>query len=605
MSRHRLRRHYEPPVPAALATIARKGAAYSGLAMFLVQAVSLVSTLIIARLLSPAEVGLYAAGTILAGFITVFADGGLQSALVQRQTDVEDAADTAFYATLGTGLVTSTVALLCAPLVGWLFDNPDAATIAAVTSGMLLMHAMTNVPDGLMMRRFNFKRRLIIDPSKAVVYGAVTITFASLGYGVWALVIGNYASMAVWLIGTWVLARWRPGLGYASVKLWREMAKFAYPLVGWSVSSLTRDAVQTALMGRVLGEAALGQYRYGNRLGSIPSQVVVQVGSFVIFPAFSRMSGEPERFRRGFFRALRWIWFASIPLAGLLLALGQPAVVVLLGEQWADAGLLLMALAGVGACAALQEVSGEAMKGAGQSQRLNYLAAVELVVGIALLVLLLPFGLLGVGLSVLGMELAVAVTALALARSVVGFTAGQLVRALAPATVAAAVATAVVAPLEHLVARSAEQGTLIGALQLVGLTILFGLVYLLTIRFTDRSLLDELRSGLRSMLARRRAAGTDDDSDDDDDEDSDDDPGLDGSGADSETEVIETGLGRVDLRKAPDGRAGNGRPGGGQALPALWPGPVETTTPIPRRSPLRPMTTRGHQPMTTPAYRRT
>lgn len=504
MSRHRLRRHYEPPVPAALAGVARRGAAYSGLAMIMVQVVSLLSTLVIARLLSPEEVGLYAAGTILAGFITVFAEGGLRGALIQRQQDVEDAADTVFYATLVTGVATSLIALAAAPLVGMLFDNPDAATIAAVTSGMLLMHALTNVPDGLMMRRFNFKRRLIIDPAKAVVYGVVTIFFAASGYGVWALVIGNYAAMAVWLIGTWALARWRPGLGYSSFALWRELTRFAYPLVGWSLSSLTRDAVQTALLGRVLGEAALGQYRYGRRLGNIPSQAVVQIGSFVIFPAFSRMAGEPERFRRGFFRALRWIWFGSVPLTGLLFALGQPSVVVLLGERWREAGLLLMAMAGVGACVALQEVAGEAMKGAGQSHRLNYLAVIELVVGIGLLVALLPFGLVGVGLSIFGMELVIAVTALGLARSVVGFTAGELVKALLPAGFATVAAVAVVAPFEYLVAHSAERSTLVGFAQLLGLTLVFGIVYLLALRVLDPSLVAELRSGARTVLARGR-----------------------------------------------------------------------------------------------------
>ncbi|HVL84512.1 MAG TPA: oligosaccharide flippase family protein [Pseudonocardia sp.] len=510
MARHRRRRRrYEPSRQGSLAGIARRGAALSGLTLVLVQMISVGSTLAIARLLSPAEVGLYAAGTVLSGFIIVFTEGGLRQALVQRQEDIEDAADTVFYTTAATGVLLSLLALATAPLVGLVFDNPDAAKIAAVTSGMFLLHALMNVPNGLMLREFAFKRRLIIDPTKAVVYGVVTIAFAALGYGVWALVIGNYASLAAWLIGSWILAKWRPGQGNPSVRLWREMSRFAYPLVGWSLSSLTRDAVQTALLGRGLGEAALGQYRYGRRLGDIPKQAVVQIGSFVIFPAFSRMAGEPERFRRGFFRALRWIWLGAVAMAGLLLALGQPAVLVLLGEQWRAAGVVLMAISGVGACVALQEVAGEAMKGAGRSQRLNYLSVLELVVGIGLLLALLPLGLLGVGLAVLGMELTIAVTAMALARSVVGFTGRELVRALLPALVAAAAAVAAIATLDRLVVRSGERGTMLGVLALLGLSVLYGLVYLLALRLLDRSVVKDLLSGVRRILTRRGAGATD------------------------------------------------------------------------------------------------
>lgn len=578
MGRHRKRLRYEPPAPRALARVARRGAALSGLTLVLVQAISLGSTLALARLLTPEEVGLYAAGTVLAGFIIVFTEGGLRNALVQRERDVEDAADTVFYATFATGILLSLLALAAAPLVGLLFGNPAATQIAAVTSGMFLMHALTNVPDALMMRRFNFKRRLIIDPAKAVVYGAVTIAFAAMGYGVWALVIGNYASLATWLIGTWALAHWRPGLGYPSVRVWREMARFAYPLVGWSLSALTRSAVQTALIGRVLGEAALGQYRYGRRLGELPGQAVVQVGSFVIFPAFSRMAGEPERFRRGFFRALRWIWFGTVPLAGLLLTLGQPAVVVLLGERWREAGLLVVAMAGVGACTALQEVAGEAMKGAGRSQRLNYLAVIELVVGVGLLVALLPLGLLGVGLAVFGMELVIAVVALVLARSVVGFPGRALIGSLLPAFAATVMAAAVVGPLEHLLVHSDRHGAAVGFVLLLGQTILFGLVYLLALRILDPTIITELIRGARRYLARRRSAGHSEGAEDTGDGEADDGADADGAAAQVEGDQPERGAG-------PDPEATAAT----SPLPARLrgvapePGAVEATTPLTAR----------------------
>lgn len=501
------RHHQEPDASAGLAGVARRGAAVSAVTLVLVQVISLASTLAIARVLSPQEVGLYAAGTILSGFLVVFAAGGMKVAVVQRQADVEDAVDSAFYATLGTGLLVTLAALAAAPLVGRLFGNPDAGTIAAVTSGMLLMQALTNVPDGLMMRRFNLRRRLIIDPLRSVTFGVVTIVFAVMGYGVWSLVIGNYASMAVWLVGTWALARWRPGLGAPSWRLWREMARFAYPLVGWGLSFRIRESVQTALLGRGLGEAALGQYRYGKRLGDLPAQAVVQVGSFVILPAFSRMIAEPERLRRAFLRSLRVFWLAAVPLSGMLLAFGQSAVVILLGERWAAAGDLLVALSLIGALVALQQVAGEAIKAAGRSQLLHYVSVVELVVGIGLVAALLPLGLLGVGLAVTGTALALTVVMLVLARPVVGFRGRDVARALVPGGAAAALAVGLLGPLEWFVVRAGDRTILIGLLLLVGLSIAFALVYLLALRLFDPALSRELDAGIRRVVARRRGRG--------------------------------------------------------------------------------------------------
>ena len=86
-----------------LSTTVRRGAAISAVTLGLVQVVSLVQTLILARLLSPEEIGLFAAGTVLSGFLIGFSEGGLRGALIQREDRVTDAADTVFWATVGTG----------------------------------------------------------------------------------------------------------------------------------------------------------------------------------------------------------------------------------------------------------------------------------------------------------------------------------------------------------------------------------------------------------------------------------------------------------------------------------------------------------------------
>lgn len=472
----------------------------------LVQGTSLVSTLVLARLLSPEEVGTYAAGTVLAGFLTVFAEGGLRAALIQRDTgpdgSIEDAANTVFWATALTGLGMSLLALAASPVVAAVFRSEQAGEIAAVSAGMLVLHGLTNVPDGLMQRRFNFRRRLIVDPLRSVVFGVVAIVCAAAGMGVYALLVGNYASLVCWVLGTWLLARWRPGRGRASYRLWREMARFAYPLVIQNVVRNVRGSAQTALIGRGLGEGALGQYRYGRRLGELPGTAVVEIGSYVLFPAFSRLAGEPERFRRAFLRTLRWVWFGAAPVTALVVALGESATVVLLGERWQPAGQFLVAMAGYGAGVAVQAVALEVIRGSGRSTLLNRVSAVQLVLGVGLVFAVVPYGLVAVGLAISASQILVAVLVVVLARMVLPFTVRELARLLVPPAVGALAALAVVGPLEWFVGQAAQRGTLAGLAVLLGETLLFGVLYLAAMRLLEAAAVAQLVAGARRGLRR-------------------------------------------------------------------------------------------------------
>ena len=93
-------------------------------------------------------------------------------------------------------------------------------------------------------------------------------------------------------------------------------------MLGYVVDS-GRELVETALVGRVLSPTALGHYRYGRKLATLPGAAVIEVFSYVLFPAFSRIAEDAVRFRTAFLRALAMIWCAACPLAGLLVASGS------------------------------------------------------------------------------------------------------------------------------------------------------------------------------------------------------------------------------------------------------------------------------------------
>jgi O-antigen/teichoic acid export membrane protein len=492
--------------PSGLSGVLKRGVGYSAIGVVVCQIVVIVQTIALGRILGPEEVGVFTAGSVLMGFLLVFSQGTLAQALIQREDDIEDAANTVLVVTFTSGLLLGIGVLIASPLIGNLFHNARAGQISAATSGLVLLYLCVSVPEALMQREFRFKQRMIIQPAAKIAFAAVSILFAVLGYGAWAMVVGSYASITTLLVLSWWMAKWRPFRGRFSVRIWREMAVFSLPLLFDHIAFSIRDSFQQVLLGRRLGTADLGQYRYGSQMATMPAMAIVEIFGYLLFPAFARISADSTRFRDAFLRALGWTWFATLPIGALLVVAGQPAAVLLLGNEWRPAGTAAMAMAGVPVGAALNALGVTAIKGAGRVSLVNWLSALGLVLHLPLVVLLLPFGLVGVGIGLSVTFLVCGIVSILLARSVVGASFRDVVACLAPSTAAAFVAFAVVFPFEHLVVRSDQHFEPIGLASVVADCLLFGLIHIGVLRLVSPSRYRAVRSFAEPAVMRLAAS---------------------------------------------------------------------------------------------------
>ena len=492
-------------VSGGLAGVLKRGAAMAAVGVVISQTVTIVQTIALGRLLGPEEIGVFTAGSVLVGFFVVFAHGALSQALIHRETDIEDAANTALVVTFVAGLLLGLLLLAASPLVGAIFHSPRAGLIAAATSGLMVLHTLTGVPDALMQRAFRFKRQMIIAPAVSIAFAGVSILCAFHGFQAWSLVIGWYASSITAVVLTWSMARWRPFRGRFSVKLWREMATFSLPVLLSNFAQHSREAAEQVIVGRALGTPDLGQYRYAYRLASLPSAMVIMVCSHVLFPAFSRISSEGPRFRAAFLRALGWIWWSALPVAALLIVEGRSVVVLLLGEQWAAAGSTAPTMAGIGLGTALTSVAAEAMKGAGRSSRLNWMTAASLGVGLPLVVLMLPAGLTGVGLAVSATYLGVGFLSVGLACKVVDVSWREVADRLVPPTLSAFVATGVVVTFDRLLIEPGQYQLIGGLLWLLVACLLFYIVYIVALRVISPSWYNSVRAAAEEVMKQFRS----------------------------------------------------------------------------------------------------
>lgn len=495
----------QPTAHGSLSSAVHRMASASALAQIVGQLVSFVQTVILARLLTPTDVGIFTAGTVLTVLLTDVAAGGLQAGLVQRQGDLADADETVFRVTLLVGAAASLGCLAVAPLIGIIFNNRDAGLVAAATSGILLLHALTNVPEAVLQREFSVKRRLIVGPAIAVSYAAVAITLAALGWGVWSMVVGTYASYITWVISLWMLTSWRPGRGHISFALWRELARYGFPLALAMIGYRARTAVESLVVGRFLSTAALGFFRYGQRIVLIPQMAIIQVGATTLFPAFSRIANDGKRFAAAYLRALHWAMIGGAAGTGLMIAAGEPAVVVLLGERWRSAGVALVAMSGLSIGSAVAVVAQDAIKAHGRTRLINWFTLTDLLLGVGfLLILIRPFGFVGASLYISLTSLADAAVFVRLAQRVVTVPLSKVLRVLATPVPGLLIATAATWWLEHDILRSDSRGLILAVTLLAVDAVVFCVIYLAVLGLFARSTVITIVRGLPVLIGRFR-----------------------------------------------------------------------------------------------------
>jgi O-antigen/teichoic acid export membrane protein len=379
-----------------------RGASLAGSGYVLAQVLNLGFYLALARLATPHEFGVLAAGSVLLGAAMLLTESGMMSALVHRRDRIDESIQTALVATTVGGLLLTLLSVASAPLLGLFFRSHQVAEVAAVLSGTVLLKSLGAVPAARLQREFSFVRRLVIEPAAVVAFGVSSVIATANGMGVWGLVIGYYALAGTEFLLSWVLAPIRPRPSLVSFSLWRELAGYGRHVLAATVILRVSDQADTGIVGRFLSTSALGQYRYAFRLAATPYWTLLAGASYVLFPAFARISDNRERFERAFMRSLRWICVGAFPVGMLLLPLGEPGAVVLFGETWREAGQAAMAMCLYPCASALSSIASEALKADGKPQRLTRMHTVTTVATAAAMLALLPFGLIGVaaGLSV-------------------------------------------------------------------------------------------------------------------------------------------------------------------------------------------------------------
>lgn len=462
-----------PPVNRSeFGTVAARAVAWNYLSFASGRVLVLVTMAVLARLLTPEEFGIVGFATLVIAYLSVLKDLGMGAAVIQRQDDVEDAAQTAFILNVGIGATLTVATFLAAPAVASFFREPLVTPLLRVLSFTFVLESLGSMHVVLLKKNLQFRRKLIPDVGQSLVRGIVSIAIASTGFGVWALVWGHLAGVVTFVILSWAVIPWRPTLTVHR-RLLRPLARFGAPLVLTDIQYAVWANLDYVIVGRMLGDAALGVYTLAYRLPELLVQSVWRVLAQAVFPVFSRLQSDIDALRRGFLATVRYTQIIIVPLCVGLFVVAEPAVAVLFGPQWDAVVPVLQVMAIFSLVGSIGVNAGDVYKALGRPDILAKLSAIELLLLVPALLYGADHGVVGVAWAHAGVATFDAIVRLIVARRLIGISVGDLVRAAAPSYVAGGVlavtalvtlgATSTLGPLASLVTTS-----LIGAVVYVG-----------------------------------------------------------------------------------------------------------------------------------------
>ena len=288
---------------------------------------------VLARLLTPEDFGIYAIILFFVSVFEVFSEGGMGVALVRKQhIDRFDCSAVLLY-NVGIGLVCVGVLWIAAPWIGAFYKMPESVWLLRILSLKILIDAVRTVSFARLRRELQFKKLAMLRISATAAGGASGLGMALAGCGVWSFV-GQQLISAIVMTGLCLL--WMPWKMTLQSKMqnFKELFSFGGGLLAINVLNRAMNNLYTLIIGKAYSADALGFYNRAQALQGIPVRlgqtIIGEAGGTVLY----RLQGDDRILQQYLFQLLQMTGFLFFPILFALAASAEPAVVFLLGEKW-------------------------------------------------------------------------------------------------------------------------------------------------------------------------------------------------------------------------------------------------------------------------------
>lgn len=349
----------------------------------------------LARLLSPHEIGIFAIVTLFSEFARILANGGLTNYIVRARRMTPELLDTIFWGNMALAIVVSALVLLLARPVLTALGQPFATGPMMVVGCLPPVVAAGASHMALRLREFGHKSMAVRSMLSGASGGVAAIAAAYFGLGIWALVIQRVVTELVNTIVSWQAFNWMPGRKF-SLDALREMWGFSANLALTQIIFLFLTRIQDVVVGATIGAGAVGIYRTAWRMTELITMGAIQPFTQVAVQTFSRLQdnrGDMLKAYQGMVFASSLISFPALVGFGVI---ARDAVPVVYGPQWAEAGVLAQIFALMVVPFSLNYFVSPVLSAIGRGADMRWLATFQLFLTLGLTWLAAPYGIVAV-----------------------------------------------------------------------------------------------------------------------------------------------------------------------------------------------------------------
>lgn len=311
-----------------------KGAVWMVAMRLIDRLVGFASTIILARLLLPADFGLVALATTAIAVLDIWAEFGFDLALIRNQKAERRHYDTAWTLMALRGLIVGLLILASADWVARFFAEPRVEYVLYALAAMSLIEGCQSIRVVDFRKDLELHREFGFLMTARVVQFAVTVGLAFAWRDYWALVAGILANRSTRLVASYVLAPYRPR---PTLSAFGELFGFSKWVVVNSLLNFATNRLDTFVVGRVSGVGALGIYNMAYEVSNMATTELVWPISRALFPGFSKLQDSREELVKSYNMSLALIVLIALPVTVGIGLTSEYIVLLLLGAKWAPA----------------------------------------------------------------------------------------------------------------------------------------------------------------------------------------------------------------------------------------------------------------------------
>lgn len=301
---------------------------------------TLIMMVVLARLLEPAEFGLFAFALLVVNLFDYVKDLGFGASVVQSRRPWAEIAPTGLIATTITGVLAAAVLVVTAPVLAEVANRPDLAAPVRALAIALVISALGVLPQSALRRRLDFRGRLVPEAGGAAVKTVTAIALAFAGQGVWSLVYAQIIGVTVTTVLYWRAGGAGLRIGFDRT-VFGELIRFGLPVSAVTIVAYGIYNVDYLAIGSRLGDEVLGLYTLAYRVPELLVLNLCIVVSDVLFSALSRLQEDSDSLVRHYRGTVVWVVALAAPVGLGLMVVADPLIRTLYGERYADAAPML------------------------------------------------------------------------------------------------------------------------------------------------------------------------------------------------------------------------------------------------------------------------